>query len=115
MPTSPASGDRTRRRDQVLDEERRRVGADRNRNAADRQRAKSRRPASRPEPAQHQPGPQAVSAQQDRDEALRRAVELIRRPVPRHQRRQVERVTRAAEILARQLMQRTSSRRGRGR
>jgi hypothetical protein len=33
--TSPASGDRARRRDQILDEERRRIGAHRNRRAAD--------------------------------------------------------------------------------
>lgn len=37
MPTSPASGDRARRRDRILDEERARVGNDRNRERADRQ------------------------------------------------------------------------------
>ena len=34
---SPAGRDRARRHDQALDEDRRRVGNDRNRNAADRQ------------------------------------------------------------------------------
>jgi hypothetical protein len=37
MPVSPAGKDRLRRLDQALDEERRRVGNDRNRAAADRQ------------------------------------------------------------------------------
>jgi hypothetical protein len=37
MPISPAGKDRLRRLDQALDEERRRVGNDRNRRAADRE------------------------------------------------------------------------------
>lgn len=37
MPISPAAADRARRTDRALDEERRRIGVDRNANAADRQ------------------------------------------------------------------------------
>jgi hypothetical protein len=55
-----------------------------------------------------------MTGRQDQDRAVRLADELVRRPLTRAQRRQVDRAAGAAAILARQLeRQAASGRRGR--
>jgi hypothetical protein len=107
MPTSPASAERPRRVDHALTDAQR--GQDRNRNRADRQQEPSHGdPAPQRQPAEQQPAPQAMSADQDR--AAQAAEALVRRPLTWPQRRRVDRLAGAAEILARQLQQRATGR-----
>jgi hypothetical protein len=54
-----------------------------------------------------------MTTRQDRERALRVADQLARCPLSWAERRQVERAAVAAEILARQLQQRATRRRGR--
>jgi hypothetical protein len=55
-----------------------------------------------------------MTAPQDRERVMRAAEDLARRPVPRAQRRRVERIAAGAAEAARQL-QRRATRTGRGR